>query len=237
MVTCLIHCSKKYVDRNIPGVNGLKWFDIFALPASPSIHLVELQLDSPRCPVPVSYDVADLATRPGLMRDIEVTLLDDADETCLQPFTIGQQVVLIGFHVRVPENGKLDVGVEVATGNIACLQPMMTVFVNHVFESGRGSLFNECALQARIDHTPGVKSECIFLCRQISPNDEGCISLFMRLEKYSFSETDSPNQTICGLSVQFPDWEEDNSFVMKHQYHFTIEYDRLWTWLLNVHLK
>ena len=200
MVTCPIRCSKKYVDRNIPGVNGLKWFDIFALPASPSIHLVELQLDSPRCPDPVSYDVADLATRPGLMRDIEVTLLDDADETCLQPFTIVQQVVLIVFHVKVPENRKSEMAV-VVTRNIACHQAMMTVFVNHFAGNRRGSPLIECIVQTDTERMPGEVSVCIFGCRQISPNKDGHISLFIRLDKYPFPESDFANQTICGLSV------------------------------------
>ena len=175
------------------------------LSASSFIRLVGLQVNYPHCPLALRDDLDEptISHDSELMNSTEIILLDGANETCLPSFDVNRRLWLVEFDVIVPENDHTDMLIQVVTKEFPCRQPMMTILVNRILkDASRGQLL-ECIPQTVPEDMAGALKKCLFLCTQITPDVEGHINIFLRVESFPFPQTNFENQSICGFSVQF----------------------------------
>ena len=197
-----------YLIRTHRTNNWLCSYHIMAniyLTALPFIRLVGLQVNNPRCPLSLRHERDDHVFGRGSesMNNTEITLLDGANETCLPPFGDERRLWLLEFDVNVPENGNTEMVVQVVTRAVPCSQPMMTILVGRIFIYGDWVHMVECVPREVTEGVADAVNQCIFLCTQISPNVEGHVSIFLRVENFPFPQTDFENQSICDFSIQF----------------------------------
>ena len=175
------------------------------LPDDAYIRLANLEVDDPQCPLPGDDLPGPLtdALHQDLTNDMEVTLLDGANTTCLSPFDGGRRLLQLDFNVTDPVGGATAVEVDLVVMGWSCRHPSTVVMVSHANSSWPRAQFAEGSLVKDIIDRPTGFRVCSYVCsRPRFYPERRNMRLTLRFERMPIGPENYRNSKVCTLSLK-----------------------------------
>ena len=177
---------------------------IYLISGVANIRLVNLEVDDPQCPLSNDDLPGPLidALHPNFTNDLEVTLLDGANTTCLLPFDGGRRLLQLDFNVTDPVGGATAVEVDLVVMGWSCRHPSTVVMFSHANSSWPRAQFVECPLVKDIVVKQTELHVCSYVCSGPRFCEMGNMLLTLRFERMPSGSENYNNPEACTTSLK-----------------------------------